>query len=175
MNRLMEKIVFSGLVTAWRLATWPTRRSLDFVKATTDGVVRPPSAFAITVGESPSMTATTEFVVPRSMPMILLKEPSIANLHLESIIVNNHASDALPKGSAPTHTDGPHLGRLRPPSRYDPPPKGRPMTKSFIRAGMVALIIGVIATAGFFVFLMQGAKPGPHEPGFTAFMLVFSA
>jgi len=27
MKRLMEKMVFSGLVMAWRLATWPTRRS----------------------------------------------------------------------------------------------------------------------------------------------------
>src|SRR5690554_6333033 len=36
-----------------------------------DGVVRPPSAFSITRGLSPSMTATQELVVPRSMPMIL--------------------------------------------------------------------------------------------------------
>jgi len=42
------------------------------VKATTEGVVQPPSALAITTGLSPSMTATTEFVVPRSMPMVLL-------------------------------------------------------------------------------------------------------
>jgi hypothetical protein len=27
MNRLMEKIVFSGFVTAWRFATWPTSLS----------------------------------------------------------------------------------------------------------------------------------------------------
>jgi len=49
------------------------------------------------------------------------------------------------------------------------------MTKSFIRAGIVALIIGVVATAGFYAFL-AGAKPEtPHQPGFTAFTLVFSA
>ena len=41
------------------------------VKATTDGTVRPPSALGMTTGSPPSMTATTEFVVPRSMPMIL--------------------------------------------------------------------------------------------------------
>ena len=58
-------------MTAWRLASWPTRRSPVFVKATTDGTVRPPSAEAMTVGSPPSMTATTLFVVPRSMPMIL--------------------------------------------------------------------------------------------------------
>src|SRR5918995_1360948 len=71
MKRLMLKIVFSGLVIAWRLATWPTSRSPLLAKATTDGVMRPPSALVMTCGSPPSMTATTEFVVPRSMPMIL--------------------------------------------------------------------------------------------------------
>src|SRR5687767_8710431 len=72
MNRLMEKMVCLGLVTAWRLATWPTRRLPSLVKATTEGVVRPPSELGITVGSPPSMTATTEFVVSRSIPIILL-------------------------------------------------------------------------------------------------------
>jgi hypothetical protein len=36
----MAKSVFSGLVTAWRLAGWPTRRSPSSVNATIDGVVR---------------------------------------------------------------------------------------------------------------------------------------
>ena len=71
MKRLIEKTVLVGLVTAWRLATVPTRRSPHGVKATTDGVVRPPSAFSMTVGSPPSRTAMHEFVVPRSMPMIL--------------------------------------------------------------------------------------------------------
>src|SRR4051812_13543996 len=70
MKRLMEKTVFCGLVTAWRLATVPTRRSPDAVKPTTDGVVRPPSAFGITVGSPPSRTAMHELVVPRSMPIV---------------------------------------------------------------------------------------------------------
>src|SRR5919202_1231657 len=70
MNRLIEKIVFSGLVMAWRFATCPTRRSPLLVNATTEGVVRAPSWFAITVGWPASITATTEFVVPRSIPMI---------------------------------------------------------------------------------------------------------
>ena len=72
MKRLIEKMVFSGLVTACRLATWPTSRSPVLVNATTDGVSRPPSALVMTTGSPPSMTATTELVVPRSMPMILL-------------------------------------------------------------------------------------------------------
>jgi hypothetical protein len=35
-----------------------------------DGVVRAPSLFSITLVVLPSMMATHEFVVPRSMPMI---------------------------------------------------------------------------------------------------------
>src|SRR5688500_11214950 len=71
MRRLAEKIVFFGLVTAWRLAAWPTRRSPFLAKATTDGVVRAPSEFSRTVGSPPSMTAIQELVVPRSIPRIL--------------------------------------------------------------------------------------------------------
>src|SRR5437762_11072016 len=80
MNRLIENTVFSGLTAACRRASWPTRRSPDLVKATTEGVVRPPSAFGITTGSPTSMTATTEFVVPRSMPMTL---SAIAPLRIE--------------------------------------------------------------------------------------------
>ena len=71
MRRLTAKMVRSGLVTAWRLAGWPTRRSPSSVKATIDGVVRPPSEFSMTLGFLPSMTATHELVVPRSIPMTL--------------------------------------------------------------------------------------------------------
>ena len=60
----------SGLVMAWRLATWPTSRSPSFVNATTDGVMRLPSSLAMTLGSRPSMIATTLLVVPRSIPMI---------------------------------------------------------------------------------------------------------
>src|SRR5579864_8752953 len=71
-SRLIAKNVFSGLVTAWRFAAWPTRRSPDSVNATIDGVVRAPSAFSITLALLPSITATQELVVPRSMPITLL-------------------------------------------------------------------------------------------------------
>ncbi len=71
MKRLIEKIVFCGLVTAWRLATVPTSRSPEGANATTEGVVRPPSAFSITVGSPPSRTAMHELVVPKSIPMVL--------------------------------------------------------------------------------------------------------
>ena len=66
----MEYTVLSGLVIDCRFATWPTNRSPDFVNATTEGVVRPPSGFVMTVGSPPSITATTEFVVPKSIPII---------------------------------------------------------------------------------------------------------
>src|SRR5262245_12542958 len=72
MKRLIEYTVFSGLVTAWRLATWPTSRSPVLVIATTDGLVRAPSWLGMTTGSPPCMTATTELVVPKSIPMILL-------------------------------------------------------------------------------------------------------
>jgi hypothetical protein len=42
-----------------------------------DGVVRAPSEFSITLTELPSMIATHELVVPRSIPMIL---PIFTNL-----------------------------------------------------------------------------------------------
>ncbi len=73
----MEKMVFSGLVMACRLATWPTSRSPLLEKATTEGVVREPSSFAITLGSPPSRTATHELVVPRSMPIIFAMVDSL--------------------------------------------------------------------------------------------------
>jgi len=42
--------VLVGLVTAWRLAGVPTSSSPFWLKATTDGVVRAPSEFSITLG-----------------------------------------------------------------------------------------------------------------------------
>src|SRR5699024_638017 len=68
MWRLTEVMVRSGLLTAWRLAISPVSTSPPLVNATTDGVVRAPSAFAMTVGSPPSNTATTELVVPKSIP-----------------------------------------------------------------------------------------------------------
>src|SRR5579862_1317569 len=64
--------------------------------ATTEGVVRPPSWLGITTGSPPCMTATTELVVPRSIPIILLIQNSLymypmrldrANIHVERPIV----------------------------------------------------------------------------------------
>ena len=41
------------------------------MKATIEGVVRAPSEFSMTLGLPPSITATHEFVVPRSIPITL--------------------------------------------------------------------------------------------------------
>src|SRR6187401_3626727 len=71
MCRLIERNVRSGLVIAWRLATSPTSTSPALEKATTDGVVREPSELGTTTGSPPSRTATTELVVPRSIPTAL--------------------------------------------------------------------------------------------------------
>src|SRR5699024_11459286 len=61
-------MVRSTLVTAWFLADWPTSTSPFLAKATTDGVVREPSEFAMTTASPPSSTDTTELVAPRSIP-----------------------------------------------------------------------------------------------------------
>src|SRR5687767_7668534 len=68
MCRLTDRMVRSTLVTAWFFADWPTSTSPLRANATTEGVVRAPSELAMTVGSPPSRTATTELVVPRSMP-----------------------------------------------------------------------------------------------------------
>src|SRR5438094_4231495 len=68
-KRLTAKIVFSGLVMACLLAICPTNLSPLSVKATTEGVVRLPSAFARTLGSPVSMIATQELVVPKSIPI----------------------------------------------------------------------------------------------------------
>jgi hypothetical protein len=68
-NRFVAYRVFLELVTACRLAGMPTSLSPSPVNATTEGVVLAPSLFSKTFGVLPSIIATHEFVVPRSMPM----------------------------------------------------------------------------------------------------------
>ena len=96
MWRLTERIVRSALVTAWRLAISPTSTSPPLLNATTDGVVRPPSAFAMMVGSPPSRTATALFVVPRSMPtaraMVLV---SLRGSEVECLGLKVDRSDAV--------------------------------------------------------------------------------
>src|ERR1700722_13969062 len=84
-----------GFRIACRRASWPTRRSPWEVKATTDGVVRAPSAFGITVGLPPSLTAITELVVPRSIPTalaIVASSPVTAPRRVRSAAINEQRS-----------------------------------------------------------------------------------
>ena len=81
MSRLIEEMVLSGLVMACRRATWPTIRSPVLgLTATTEGNSRPPSELEMIVGSPPSITAHTELVVPRSMPIIfaIITPPSLS-------------------------------------------------------------------------------------------------
>jgi len=52
------------------------------VNATTEGVVRYPSEFSMTLGVLPSITATQELVVPRSIPIMYSDFFSVAKLRL---------------------------------------------------------------------------------------------
>src|SRR5574341_238399 len=104
MRRLIEKTVLSGFVMACRLAICPTSRSPFSVMATTDGVVLLPSEFAITTGSPPSMTATQELVVPRSMPMTfaILSSLTIPSL-MENYETGNRRSFSRPFPCSPAH------------------------------------------------------------------------
>src|SRR5215211_6318326 len=111
MNRLAEVIVPFGLRIACRRASCPTSRSPWSVKATTEGVVRDPSALAITVGSPPSRTAITELVVPRSIPTAL----AMCVPHLQRRLAE---SSADPKELQPTSS------RMRERERSRPSPVG---------------------------------------------------
>src|ERR1700686_3739066 len=94
-------MVFSGLTAACLRARLPTRRSPDFVKATTEGVVREPSALGMTTGSPPSITAMTELVVPKSIPTVfgMCRFPPGAQL---SANLNFYGSVFPPRGGHET-------------------------------------------------------------------------
>src|SRR5215217_5966487 len=118
MKRLIEKIVFSGFITACRLATVPTRRSPESVKATTDGVVRPPSAFSMISGSPPSMAAMAELVVPRSIPIVFATfiPPKLRLRNLSGSLVDvcvfDKPGQKRGRGTGPRPPDESDVGRL---------------------------------------------------------------
>jgi len=69
MMRLMLNSVRCVLDAAWRLAESPTMR-VSSVNATHDAVVRSPSELASTSASPLRHTATHEYVVPRSIPIM---------------------------------------------------------------------------------------------------------
>jgi hypothetical protein len=76
-------------------AAAPTSLYPYLVKATTEGVVLEPYAFSMTLGVLPSIKATQELVVPRSIPMIApvlaVEKDLIRHLskNVESMFVDN--------------------------------------------------------------------------------------
>ena len=88
-NLLVAKTVFSELVTACLLAAAPTSLSPSLVKAMTEGVVLTPYAFSRTLALLPSMIATQEFVVPRSIPITspFLVEKAFSKLLLNIVLI----------------------------------------------------------------------------------------
>jgi hypothetical protein len=60
--------------------------------ATIDGVVRLPSSLAMTTGSLPSITATQELVVPKSIPIILPIFIFLKDFNCYKYIVNLRAN-----------------------------------------------------------------------------------
>ena len=68
-RRLMESTVRSGATMYWLRACWPTMMFPSSSSPTHEGKI--PSSFSLTIwGCPPAMMATSELVVPRSMPTI---------------------------------------------------------------------------------------------------------
>ncbi len=63
-----------------------TRRSPFLLKPTTEGSNRDPSAAGMTIGSPPSMTATTLFVVPKSILIIFPMDFSFFILTRQSLL-----------------------------------------------------------------------------------------
>src|SRR4051794_13188227 len=105
--RLTGRIGRWGLVISWRFATSPTRPSPVFEKATTEGVVRAPSALGMREGSPASSTATTELVVPRSMPTALDIGCSLGSLLLDSLYCSGYwwVTDAAPRPAPEAGSD----------------------------------------------------------------------
>ena len=72
LNKLknVDKLIIPGVGSADRVMGAPTLTS-PLSNDTIDGVVLLPSEFTTTTGSPPSMTDTHEFVVPKSIPIIL--------------------------------------------------------------------------------------------------------
>ena len=85
--------------------TWPTSRSPFLVNATTEGVVRPPSALVMMVGLPPSMAATAELVVPRSMPTTCAPHEASASVSRarRGLRVAEGSSRAMRSAHVPSH------------------------------------------------------------------------
>ena len=95
MNLFIEEMVLVGLVIACLFAGSPIFLSPLSANATTEGVVLLPSLFMMTVGSFPSITATQEFVVPRSIPIIF---PIIIYILIIYFVLPMVAAKIVPTG-----------------------------------------------------------------------------
>src|SRR6202008_4113867 len=109
-----------------------TRRSPSSLKATIDGVVRMPSAFSMTLAFLPSITATHEFVVPRSIPMTFPMVP--ISFRWQQVGRAQMAPDPEPPQiKYSRYCDGePHIGGCPLPARTGPQSHG-PKTSAIER------------------------------------------
>src|SRR3954471_818317 len=111
-SRLIAENLSPGLATPCRFAPGPTSRSPESVNATIEGVVRPPSAFSMTFAFLPSITATHEFVVPRSMPITLLMYTSFSEAG--PVGPGRHRPDPPETAAATGRPRGLYMRRRRP-------------------------------------------------------------
>src|SRR6516164_6723835 len=89
-----------GFKIACLRASCPTSRSPASVYATTDGVVREPSALGITTGFPASVAAITELVVPRSIPTAAAITTSHrTSPHDHPRVPSRHRPDVVKQGS----------------------------------------------------------------------------
>ena len=139
------------------------------MKATIDGVVRAPSEFSITRACDPSMMATQELVVPRSMPMTF-------DMHWSfRAAISAGGSDSGPRPSIPCRTCPPgvpgYIGRafcackqpLEPEHDDADACNGFEIHKGWLdpaaQAAMAADVAAVIAAAPLFSPLTPWGKP----------------
>ena len=99
--RLIERTVRSGATTHWLRAGVPTSTSPSGAMPTTDGSKRSPLTGSST-GAPSSMTASTELVVPRSMPMILSDWFMVSCLSDDHVLPELIFGQAVPARSRPS-------------------------------------------------------------------------
>ena len=78
MRRLTESTVRSGAAAAWLRARRPTMTAPASSSPTHEGRMVSPSSSTI-VGFPPETIATSEFVVPRSMPMMVSSSAALVS------------------------------------------------------------------------------------------------
>ena len=84
---LFQKSIWEISASSW---FYYKNTNTPFENATTDGVVLDPSEFSITLACFPSITATQELVVPRSIPITVPLTPS--DLKKEKLKTHDHVA-----------------------------------------------------------------------------------